>query len=197
MPDLAIQCCIGPQVTPYLDAAAKLRIEVFRAFPYLYEGTIDYEREYLLKYAASPDSLFVLALAGPRVVGVSTALPMTDADEPFQQPFLKHGYDVARVFYFGESVLDAAFRGQGVGHRFFDERERYARNLGRFNLTTFCAVERPPNHPRRPADYAPLDPFWHKRGYTKHPELRTEYAWRDLDEKDETPKPMVFWLKQM
>ena len=47
------------------------------------------------------------------------------------------------------------------------------------------------------ADYVPLDDFWQKRGYTRHPELRTEYIWQDLDETEASPKPMVFWLKRL
>jgi hypothetical protein len=40
-----------------------------------------------------------------------------------------------------------------------------------------------------------LDKFWDKRGYVKHPELKTTYLWKDLDDTEETEKPMTFWLK--
>jgi hypothetical protein len=59
------------------------------------------------------------------------------------------------------------------------------------------AVERPDDHPRRPPDHVPLDAFWQRRGYTKHPELLATYRWKDLDEPRETPKPMTFWLKRL
>jgi len=39
-----------------------------------------------------------------------------------------------------------------------------------------------------------LDQFWNKRGYFKHPELKTTYSWKDLDEAQETPKPRLFGL---
>jgi len=58
-------------------------------------------------------------------------------------------------------------------------------------------VQRPEDHPRRPADYAPLDRIWSKFGYVKHPEIHTSYSWKDLDEKEESPKPMVYWLKPL
>jgi hypothetical protein len=77
---------------------------------------------------------------------------------------------------------------------FFARRETRARALG-FKLAAFCAVERPADHPRRPKDYVPLDAFWTKRGYTRRPDLRTTFTWRDLDETEESPKPMVFWTK--
>jgi len=58
-------------------------------------------------------------------------------------------------------------------------------------------VERPTDHPRRPPDYVPLDAFWQKRGYRKHPDFTTTFSWKDLDETTETAKPMTFWIKPL
>ena len=88
-------------------------------------------------------------------------------------------------------------RNRGLGVRFFAEREAHARRLGRFDCCAFCAVQRPAEHPRRPADYQPLDAFWQRRGFRHHPELRTEYHWQDLDKDAESAKPMSFWLKEL
>jgi hypothetical protein len=79
--------------------------------------------------------------------------------------------------------------------RFFEEREAYARHLGRFDWCAFCAVDRPKEHPLRPADYMPLDEFWGKRGYQRRAALTTMLAWQDIGEAVETEKPMTFWLK--
>ncbi|WP_449302542.1 hypothetical protein [Pseudoxanthomonas mexicana] len=32
----------GPEITPWLDDVARLRVAVFRDWPYLYEGDADY-----------------------------------------------------------------------------------------------------------------------------------------------------------
>ena len=190
-----ITCHSGSDVIPWLDAVARLRITVFRDYPYLYDGDLDYEREYLSSYAASPFSLFVLAMDDQEVVGASTAIALTDADPAFQLPFQQHGISLQDVLYFGESVLNPVYRGQGIGHRFFDERERFAQQHGK-QVTAFCAIERPDNHPRRPPDYTPLDAFWLQRGYQQHTNMRTTYNWLDIDHAVATPKPMVFWLRQ-
>lgn len=192
-----IQLLRGPQIAPHIDDLARLRIAVFREFPYLYDGTLDYEAEYLATYVRSADSLCVLVRDEGRVVGASTALPLMDETEEFQQPFIDGGWDPARVFYLAESVVLPAWRGRGLGVRFFVEREAHAQRLGRFDWCAFCAVQRPADHPRRPADYQPLDAFWSRRGYSHHPELHTEYHWRDLDEREESAKPMSFWLKEL
>lgn len=185
----------GEQLSPYLHDVARLRIAVFRDFPYLYDGSLDYELKYLEHYAQCPRSVFVLALdAQEQVVGVSTGLPMLDADEEFQRPFSQSPTPLSEIFYFGESVLLRDQRGQGFGHAFFDERERHALSLGA-TLTTFCAVDRPSDHPHRPQPYSPLDTFWQARGYTRQPALTTTFSWKDIDQAEETAKPMTFWTK--
>ncbi|MDH4561980.1 GNAT family N-acetyltransferase [Pseudomonas sp. BN411] len=194
---MQIRLLHGGAIAPHIDDLARLRLTVFREFPYLYDGTLEYEARYLATYAESKESLFVLALDGERVVGASTGLPMADETEEFQRPFREQGWAPERIFYFGESVLLPEYRGSGLGVRFFAEREGYARRLARFDHCAFCAVERPADHPRRPPGYQPLNEFWARRGYRHHPELRTEYHWRDLDEDTESAKPMSFWLKEL
>lgn len=195
MSELVIKAIIGDAIEPWMSALARLRIRVFREFPYLYDGTEAYEEKYLRAYAASERSLFVLALHDGEVVGVSTAIPLTDAEAVFREPFLARGIDPATVLYFGESVLAPEFRGKGLGHKFFDAREAYARELG-LPVTCFCAVERPPDHPAKPADYRPLHAFWKQRGYVCQPDMTIEYAWLDVGDTEETLKPMRFWLHQ-
>ncbi len=185
----------GADVAGSLSAVAALRIAVFREFPYLYEGSLAYEEQYLAGYAASPHSLVVVARDGDEIVGAATAMPLALAEEA-QAPFAAAGVDLGSVYYFGESVLLPAYRGRGIGHQFFDHREAAARQGG-FALAAFCAVVRPPDHPARPAGYVPHDAFWTKRGFTRRPELVASFAWRDLGEAEETAKPMVFWTKAM
>jgi GNAT superfamily N-acetyltransferase len=186
----------GEDVLEHLIELARLRIEVFREYPYLYAGDLDYEMEYLRAYSRSPASVFVLALAGDETVGIATGLPLAEAHPEFREPFVAHGYDLRTIYYFGESVLRRAFRGQGVYRDFFAQREAHVRSLGGFRRATFCAVERPAEHPARPSAYQPLDDYWQKRGY-RRTALQTLYPWRDLDAAEETFKPMVFWLKPL
>lgn len=187
----------GREIVPLIPQVARLRLEVFREYPYLYDGDEQYERKYLEMYSASARSVFVIALDGDAVVGASTGLPLEEADEEFQLPIREApDIDPTDVFYFGESVLLATHRGRGIGHRFFDERERHAASLG-FTITAFCAVNRPPDHPRKPPSYQPLDAFWRKRGYERHPDLVAHYRWKDLDDTEETEKLMTFWIRRL
>ncbi|NBC47313.1 MAG: GNAT family N-acetyltransferase [Gammaproteobacteria bacterium] len=198
--NLQVFTATGVELDRYVPALAELRIRVFREFPYLYDGDAEYEARYLQTYRDAEGSVVVLVTDGERVVGASTALPMAEETDEVKAPFVAHGYDPSRIFYLGESVLLPDYRGRGLGVRFFEERERHARALSeqqalQFDWYAFCAVQRSDDDPRRPADYVPLDRFWTKRGYRRHPELTTTFSWQELGDTEETAKPMVFWLK--
>ncbi|WP_242129067.1 GNAT family N-acetyltransferase [Sphingobium sp. Sx8-8] len=190
----------GAALVAALDALADLRITVFRAFPYLYDGDRGYERDYLAAYAQSPGALVVGAFAGPegaeRLVGAATAAPMADHAAEFAAPFRERGMDIGRIYYFGESVLLPGWRGRGIGHAFFDRREAKAGELG-FAMASFCAVVRPPDHPARPAGYSPLDPFWRGRGFAPVGGLVGQFRWKEWGEDGETSHPMQFWVKSL
>ena len=189
--------CVGAAVAPYVDDLARLRIEVFRDYPYLYEGDSAYERRYLQAYAASPRSVFVLALDGVRVVGASTGIPLADDGEAFHQPFLQHGIAIDAVYYFGESVLQPAYRGQGLGHRFFDEREAHAQRLGGYAMTAFCAVERTRDDPRRPPGHRSNTAFWRKRGYQRQDAMFCTLKWTELGDSEQSEHRLRFWLRPL
>lgn len=193
--NIRVERLSGTALLQFIPELARLRIEVFRDFPYLYAGDIEYEKKYLQTYIDCQESVIVIAFDGDKVVGASTAMPMKFETDELKKPFLDNHYDLNDVFYCSESVLNKQYRGYGIGVRFFEQREAHAQDLGGFKHITFCCVERPVDHPRRTADYVPLDQFWNKRGYFKHPELKTSYSWKDLDDTEETPKPMTFWLK--
>lgn len=194
-PDLRVRRHTGAEFERYIPELARLRIEVFHDFPYLYDGTADYEEKYLGTYMKAKDAVIVIAFDGEHVIGASTGMPLIEETEEIRRPFLQQNYEPERVFYFAESVLQKSYRGFGLGVRFFEEREAHASALEQFDFTCFCSVQRPQEHPRCPARYVPLDRFWTKRGYIRHPELTTTMSWKDLDDTEETPKPMAFWLK--
>ena len=56
---LTVEALNGPAALPYMGDLAALRIEVFREFPYLYEGTLEYEQRYLKSYAEHARSVTV------------------------------------------------------------------------------------------------------------------------------------------
>lgn len=196
MQGLRLELLSGNGIAAQVDALAALRIRVFRDWPYLYEGSAEYEAHYLRAYVDCPRSLVVLVWDGERCVGASTCLPLSDAPADMQQPFVARGMDLSRIDYFGESVLLREYRGRGVGVEFFRQREAHARTQG-LSICAFCAVDRDAQHPRRPADYVPNDAFWTHRGYRRQPELISSFSWPDIGETESTTKPMTFWMREL
>lgn len=176
---------------------ANLRVRVFAEYPYLYEGTADYEESYLETYFRAKDS-FVLALRdGGRIVGATTGIALCEEEESFQKPLKDFGFDPARVFYFGESVLLPEYRGRGFGKLFFAEREAFANRLGSIEHLAFCAVQRASTHPLKPEGYKPLDQFWQSQGFRSIAGLIAHYEWLDRGESSPSSKPMQFWMKNI
>lgn len=191
-----IRALKGDALDQHLDALARLRIEVFRAWPYLYEGDLAYERDYLKVYSAAQDALLVGAFDGSHLIGAATGTPLSEHASDFAAPLADHGYAVEDVFYCAESVLLPKYRGQGIGHRFFEAREDHARDLGA-TYSAFCSVDRPTDHPLYDVGYRPLDPFWRKRGYAPLPGAVARFAWRDIGEANETEKDLQMWIRRL
>ena len=192
----AVRPLVGAALAEALDDVARLRIEVFRAWPYLYDGDLEYERKYLQSYRDSDKAIVVGAFDGDRLIGASTGAPLVDHADDFAAAFEGSGLDLSEIFYCAESVLLSDYRGQGVGHSFFDLREAHARALG-FRKSAFCGVQRPADHPMRPENYRPLDAFWRARGYEPLPGVVAEFSWKDIGQQGETRKPLQFWKRDL
>lgn len=183
------------QVADALDDLARLRTEVFRAWPYLYDGDPANEADYLRSYERAEGAILVAAKHGETIVGCATGMPLARHEDACDVPLGDLGLTKEQVFYCAESVLLPAWRGQGAGHAFFDRREAHARNLG-FDVSMFCAVERPDDHPLKPDDARPLGPFWEKRGYTPR-DAHVTMTWRDVNEDAPTEKRLRVWTKPL
>lgn len=193
-----IECLYGDQINPLLEQIGKLRIQVFKEFPYLYEGSLDYEINYLSRYAKSESAALFIVRDNENIVGMSSCVALSEEEKNFQRPFLENGYDLSSIFYFGESILLPKQRGKGLGKQFFKLREDHARkSLGKsLKFTTFCAVNRELDHPLKPPTYNSPEPLWNKMGYIKNISLVAKFSWPELGQSHETEKELTFWLKE-
>ena len=184
------------EIAERLHEIAMLRITVFRDWPYLYDGDAEYERRYLRPYAESPRAVVVGAFDGSALIGASTGTPMSDHEESVAEAVRATGLPQSSVFYFAESVLLPAFHGRGLGHAFFDLREKHARRHG-FRYAVFASVIRPQDHPARPRMARDLGPFWRKRGYEPVESAVARLSWRDVGDSEETEKRLAIWMRDL
>ena len=196
MSAITVHPLTGADLDAALKDVARLRMTVFRDWPYLYDGSFDYEHRYLQSYRDSAGAILVGAFDGARLVGAATGTPMEDHAEDFARAFDGQGVALEDIFYCAESVLLPQYRGRGIGHAFFDAREAHARCLGR-RYSAFCGVIRPDDHPMKPADYRPLDGFWRKRGYEELPGVIAHFDWTDIGDADQTSKRLQFWMRAL
>lgn len=189
---MIVERLTGDTVEAALDDLAQLRITVFRAFPYLYDGDAAYEAHYMRSYRDNPRAVLVVARDGGRIVGAATGMPLRDHGDASQ--LVGELPPRERVFYCAESVLLPEYRGRGTGHAFFDQREAFARDAG-FDYSLFCSVQRAENHPMRPDGYLPLDGFWRKRGYAPVPGAQARFHWTDVGDSEETPHHLQCWMR--
>jgi GNAT superfamily N-acetyltransferase len=193
---MRIEALTGEALDAALDDVAGLRIRVFRDWPYLYDGDLEYERGYLETYRNSDAAILVGAFDGSRLVGAATGTPMADHADDFAAAFDGTGLALNDIFYCAESVLLPEYRGRGVGHRFFDLREAHGRDLGA-TVSAFCGVVRPLDHPLRPDGYRPLDGFWRKRGYAPMDGAIAWFSWKDVGQTEATRKPLQVWTRAL
>ena len=194
--NITVRALTGAGLEAALDGVAQLRISVFRDWPYLYDGSLEYERDYLQTYRDSPGALLVGAFDGETLVGASTSTPMEDHAAGFGAALSGLGLPLSDILYGAESVLLPAYRGIGLGHRFIDLREAHASTLGRGHVA-FCSVRRPGDHPRRPPAFRTNDAFWQGRGYVPASGAVAQFDWKDIGEHAETTKELQFWMRNL
>lgn len=199
MSTLRLETHLGPAILPYVRDVAAMRIEGFRDFPYLYEGTYEYEAKYLEGYAKEPRAMLIRVLDGDRLAAVATSTPLaSSADIVAEAPerFAALGHDPATFYYYAEILVKKAFRGRGIAEMIYRERERWAKQWGYENLC-LAVVQRPPDHPLRPADYKSPERIWIRHGFTKT-SVEIVYNWPTIlpgGKVEELDNPMTFWMR--
>ena len=194
---IRIETFVGTARRPHIAALGRLRIEVFRAWPYLYDGTPADERAEAAAVEGGARAALIVAFDGGDAVGCATCMPLTDETPNVVGAFAAAGHDPGRMVFYAESVLLAAYRGQGIGVAFFAAREAHARTIPGAALAAFCAVRRSPDDPRRPADAASLTDFWAHRGFVPLPGVVVPMRWKETDSDGLVDNSLDGWGKAL
>jgi GNAT superfamily N-acetyltransferase len=197
MTDIHVRSFTGSGLKLYLHSVAKLRMEVFREYPYFEEPDPDRETQYLRKLSSSKESIGVLIFDNTTLVGASLGHPLSIEEASLHRPFKERQLNVESYFFFGDSALLRAYRGRGIGHHFFDAREAQVAHHKKFKHICFCVPDCPENDPQKPKDYIPLHDFWRKRGYVQHPDMKCTLSWKGIGEAHSTEKQMNYWIKDL
>lgn len=184
------------QLASAAESLAELRVGVFRGYPYLYDGTLEGEREYIDDFRQCPSAMTGVARDGERIVGVVTCQGLDDAKEFFRKPFVEAGLNSSEYAYFGECILLAEYRGLGIGRWLVELASAHALAIGK-RKECLCMVDREADHPLRPTGYMPVDGFCRELGFVRHPELKAEGWWEQVDGEPGKPvfNTLTFWTR--
>lgn len=187
-----MQLIRGIDIEKYIDELGRFRIEIFREYPYLYEGDLDYERRYLSRYLRNDESILAVMNDDKGIIGACTAMPLRDEDQEFKRPFAKE--NVNEIFYICEIMIRADSRGKGLGSELLSSCISLI-DVSKYKKICLYTVDRDPNHPPRPEKYRSPDSLWRKLGFEKDKNLVVYYHWKDVGDEVETEKPMNVWVK--
>lgn len=197
MNSLHFKILSGHQAREFSIQLAQLRIKVFKHYPYLYDGSLEYEREYLQSYFNCRHSRIILCFDGEKVVGASTVIPLENETENIKKPFIEKGLTISDYVYFGESVLEPQYRGQGIGKKFFELRKNWSYQLQDASWAVFCAVIRSEEKHPQPTNYSPLNSFWIKQGFQEWTGMKCSLSWKCVGEALDSVHELQFWRHQL
>ena len=192
---MEVHTYLGAEIGAFIEPLGRYRIEIFREFPYLYDGDMEYERNYLSRYLQSGESFLLLGQDALGIACACTGIPLEHEMDEFKAPFIQRGGSVTDKFYLGEIMIRKDLRGQGLGTRVMKLALSTIARTGKYQHVVLCTVIRPPNHPLKPAGYQFNDHLWRKVGFSKLADDKVFFPWKDLGDAHETIKPMHYWIK--
>lgn len=193
---ISLQAFTGKEAKKYLKQIANIRITMFKEFPYLYEGSLEDEEEYLNIYFSSENSIVLLVLDGDEVVGFSNSIPLNDEMEEIKAPFIKNKIDISKYLYIGEMMIKEKYRNKNLSNIIAKYHEEHAKEKNYSNMV-FMTVIRPDDHPLKPENYRPLEPLWKSLGYRILEEMKIKIPWKQIDGDIPQENQLEVWSKEL
>lgn len=193
---ISMSLLTGAAINDGIDDIATLRLNIFREYPYLYEGCRNDEINYLRTYVEASDSCVILVYDSGTIAGAITGMPLCHEGAQMREAFAGTAVSVDELYYIGEILLYPAYRNKSLGLKLFEQMESHIRSLGPYNRIVCATVERPDNHPLRPANFTPITKFLARTGFRILPAITTHFTWCETDG-IERNHSMQFWFKEL
>ncbi len=186
----------GTAIAGTLNSLATLWLEIFREYPYLYDGHQEVELNYLKTYAEAPDICVILVHDAGAIVGAATGMPFIHEGEQMLAAIAGSQFSMENIYYVGELLFYPAYRNKGLGLQLLGQLEQQIRSLGRYRQLVCATVERPDDHPLKPEGYVPITRFLARTSFDLMPGVTTSFSWCETDgvRRDH---PMRFWVKEL
>lgn len=194
----------GQQITLFIRDIGQAIRDVYKEWPYLYEGTVEEQEEYVQKrYIDRPDSVVCAAFDQKQLIGLAMGVPLCDAPAHYLTPFISDnlcmGMPLKDIFYWGELIVRPECRQKGIAKQLCNQLENHIITKG-YKAIAFCTVERPTDfhlNNLKPENHFSPDSRWGDFGFTKHEDLTFKGEWRLVEESEESKHHMVYWFKKL
>lgn len=195
-----IRLLMGDAIQEIIPFVITQRIDQYREYPYLYEGSIEEETESLRIFAQLPQSAVAVAYHEDKPVGFITGTPLIGYGHHFEgsiQAFENDGKNPKDYYYFADVLILPEHQGKSLATRLFEIFEAHCRNLG-FPYISFVS-ESHAEHPLKPADYKEVDLIWQHFGYQKT-NIVIYISWNTIQSNDpsqDQAHELPYWIKML
>lgn len=195
--NITVNLLYGEQIRPYIRELARLCLDVYREWPYLYEGSeaecIEYVEE---RYVKKPDSVVCIALEGKTLIGAVMGLPLCHAPQHYLACYNEK--DQEGVFYWGELAVYPKYRNLKIAKEMYTTMGKAVIASGKYKAMAFCEVIRSAEfkYPM-PGNYVGHGTLWNALGFEKKENLTCQGKWKLVGEQEESSQLMVYWWKQL
>lgn len=198
---LSIEILIGKDSNDYIEKISQLRIEAFKEYPYLYQGELAYEKQYVRGYTTDSKAMIAIAKLDGTIAGISSGIPLISESEivsDAKKIFSAQKINISDYYYYGEIIILPEFRSQGNASKLYSAQDELIKSWG-FKYACILTVVREEDHPLKPKDYKSPDKMWEHFGFfrnnltTKHhwPTIQSDMSVVDID------NILEFWTKKL
>ncbi|MGE0009567.1 MAG: GNAT family N-acetyltransferase [Candidatus Babeliales bacterium] len=196
-----IRLVTGKECNALTLFVAQCRVDLFKGYPYLYEGTVEEGVHSMSAFMEYPHAALAVAYYNNEpvayITGNSLVAEMERYFKDYLQVFKNYSIDPQDHYYLPDVIVTPAHRGRGLIKHMLEVIEAYACKLGYAYAT--LATESHATHPLKPAEYRELDPLWSKHGFTKT-NLMLSFSW-ETEQPDGSSKmqdhELSYWLKKL
>ncbi len=197
--NLSIKVFKGDEISPYVKGITDIAIEVYKEYPYLYDGTEEEYLPFIDYYSHSSFGIASLLFDGDRPVGVAIGMPLNEMRDRFKDPLLAARPDenLEKIYYLGEFLLINEYRGKGYGKKLYKQLENLVKENGEYSKLCFCKIVEWDYHPLMPNGYLPMDGFWIKQGFEICDDITVSVYWDDVGTNENSIHHLVYWMKNL
>lgn len=154
---------------------AQMRVTYFKGYPYFYDGTQEYEENYLGEYKKNAiDSYLVQAFheknGEKQLVGILTGCGFCSDIEIVRDGarlFTEKNISTQDRYYLGEAIIIPEYQHKKILPRMLYKLGQEVVKLQKYMNLCFLTVIREDNDPRKPEGYQSTDKLWEKLGCYK------------------------------